>query len=1387
MNFLALRRLRLEPSLAVRSFLPGTVFCAALFFSGPLFADPDPPWQGEAFSAEPAALLAAAEAVRASEDQDVQVIFREASYSFDEDGRLTHRFYQIYRISSPSGVEGWGRVERPWAPWHQHAPTIRARVVTADGAAYELDPKTLSESPVEEDSPEMYGDRRRLQAPLPAIAVGAVVEEEIVSRDREPYFAAGSTWQQPLGTWGATHLQRVVLEAPIELPLRHLVRADGIEVSETTAEGRRRIVFEGRDLPDWETLDFEVATPYDHPLVPYLAFSTGASWQRLAAEYSELVDARIAAGGADAAREQLPKTWDSASERISQALAELHRQVRYTGLELGAASLIPVSPEEVLKRKYGDCKDQATMLVAMLRADGIPANVALLNAGSGQDVEPELPGLGRFNHAIVYVPGSEPIWIDPTDPFARAGELPLGDQGRWALIVDAKTEELLRTPVARPEDNRLVEVREVFMSDLGVGRVVETSRYHGALERRQRHGSKGADRASQSESFTDYVERQYLADQLGDWDSTAPDDLAQPYQIRLEALAAGRVATDLEEAVVAILPSSLLADLPSTLLEPLDEARSADFVFHLPYVAEWHYRIHPPKGFEPRALPPDEVRQLGSATFEQRFVAEDGLVQADLRFATGQRRLSAEEFTALHDAVAGFLDQEALLIFFDHRAAKALAEGRAVEAIEDHRRLIAAEPAGAIHRMRLARALLSLGLGDAAITEARRALETEASSDAHWNLGFLLQHDAIGRRFGSGFDYEASLASLRRAVELDAENDTARLELAILLDHGPTGLQYGPGADLDEAIEVYRALREDFDTTDYDVNLLVDLFRTERFDELLELVRSSPEAGDVHRSLEIASLAMTRGTAEALRRARTLGRDQEQYLQLAASAVQNLLLIGRFQESAEIFKSLIPQAENPATLSSTVDLLTRIRPLDEIDLPPGEPLTVIKQAFIAMISETPDFDRVRELIHDPLGETDLDEMEPLEFRRQLLANSGGMRLDAVLAFFLAGLEANVTGDERTGYRVELRGAYGEEKLEFDAYLAEIDGRLLVVELGGYNGLALEVLRRLEAGDLKGGRQWLDWAREKRPKVEGDDPYLGDAFARLWTAGEKGDVERMRQAAAALLDDKGAEIARPILEQATASETESERLAALELALLEIHAQEEDHAALFALSERLIRKAPDSDRVFAAYATSGLRLGKLAEVERLAKARLEKDPSEMIAGKVLAEVNLRRGDYETGLEILQTTLALLPDDPRIHNEAAWVLLFSPEPDHDLALQLALRASEQSSYQHYGSLHTAAVAFAELGRVSEAYRVLLQAMNQDSRDQPQSSDWYVFARIAEHLGLVEHARLLYQRVEAPEGDDPLSTYELARRRLAGLSEPGPEASAGSPAAASMGEVR
>ena len=208
----------------------------------------------------------------------------------------------------------------------------------------------------------------------------------------------------------------------------------------TESNGRVTLTF---DVGPIEGIDSrEPYLPPDAVRFPIVAFATGASWQNIAAAYGKIVDDFSGSAAVKSVVDPLIAGKNSDAEKEAAIVDYLDREVRYTGIEFGEAALVPHDPAETLAKKYGDCKDKATLLVVMLRSAGIPANVVLLSVEARIDVPADLPGMGMFDHAIVYVPGKNPLWIDATDRYAQLGQIPMGDQGRLALIAAATTTAL---------------------------------------------------------------------------------------------------------------------------------------------------------------------------------------------------------------------------------------------------------------------------------------------------------------------------------------------------------------------------------------------------------------------------------------------------------------------------------------------------------------------------------------------------------------------------------------------------------------------------------------------------------------------------------------------------------------------------------------------------------------------------------------------------------------------------------------------------------------------------------------------------------------------------------------------------------------------------------
>ena len=71
-------------------------------------------------------------------------------------------------------------------------------------------------------------------------------------------------------------------------------------------------------------------------------------------------------------------------------------------IELGIGGWQPHSASEVFTHRYGDCKDKATLLAAMLHEIGVESYYVPINTNRGS-VTPDTPANLAFNHVILAI------------------------------------------------------------------------------------------------------------------------------------------------------------------------------------------------------------------------------------------------------------------------------------------------------------------------------------------------------------------------------------------------------------------------------------------------------------------------------------------------------------------------------------------------------------------------------------------------------------------------------------------------------------------------------------------------------------------------------------------------------------------------------------------------------------------------------------------------------------------------------------------------------------------------------------------------------------------------------------------------------------------------
>lgn len=113
---------------------------------------------------------------------------------------------------------------------------------------------------------------------------------------------------------------------------------------------------------------------------------------------------------------ELTKDTTSNEEKLKALTSYMKTEIRYVNIALDRHGFKPFPPSDVLNKKYGDCKDQAMLLVALLKAVGIDSWPALVVSNDRAIMPESLVTPFAFDHLIVQVMiDGETHWIDPTE------------------------------------------------------------------------------------------------------------------------------------------------------------------------------------------------------------------------------------------------------------------------------------------------------------------------------------------------------------------------------------------------------------------------------------------------------------------------------------------------------------------------------------------------------------------------------------------------------------------------------------------------------------------------------------------------------------------------------------------------------------------------------------------------------------------------------------------------------------------------------------------------------------------------------------------------------------------------------------------------------------
>jgi len=492
---------------------PKMLWFLALMIPAPLLgADEAPPWLKQAASAK-----------LSEYDKKVSyvVLTDESRVALGEDGKLTRASTYAIKILIKEGRDS-ARAEAIYRPDSDKVRELRCWLIQPTGEVKKYEKKETVDIALATN--DVYNEVRKkvISARDDAVA-GSIFGYESITEERSVF----TQFEWFFQSHEPVVLSRLVLTLP---PSWSAESATFNHAPIKPQSSGSSYTWELRDLPYIES---EPMSPSLMNIVPRLAISfhppAGAStasrsfksWVDVSRWLSELSDPQAAVTDAIANKAaELIAGKSSEWEKID-AIARFTQSINYVSIQTGVGrggGYRPHTASEVFAKSYGDCKDKANLMRALLKAIGVTSYPVSVYSRDRYYVREEWPTPQQFNHCIIAIKIGDQtkaspvinheklgrlLIFDPTDDNTILGDLPRPEQGSFALIVAGDAGGLLRLPASAPEANKVERKFEVELQADGSIRAQGREETSGQASSEARSQIRGLNK----ESYTKMIER----------------------------------------------------------------------------------------------------------------------------------------------------------------------------------------------------------------------------------------------------------------------------------------------------------------------------------------------------------------------------------------------------------------------------------------------------------------------------------------------------------------------------------------------------------------------------------------------------------------------------------------------------------------------------------------------------------------------------------------------------------------------------------------------------------------------------------------------------------------------------------------------------------------
>ncbi len=456
-----------------------------------------------------------------------------------------------------------------------------------------------------------------------------------------------------------TEVFSIVVDEEIDLGWKSF-NMDGLDVtfSESLEKGRKEFRWEVKNLKVQKYEEDMPAVAHWAPhIVPFIKSYTVkgettevlGSVENLFAWYSSLskeVDRSKQYDLQALCDSLVPDPSISELEKVKTIFDWTKKNIKYVAVEKGMGGFIPRSGETVCNRRYGDCKDMASLMYEMGMLLGVDIKMAWVGSRSKPYTYEEMPSPIVDNHMIgAYQHKGEWLFLDATESYCTFARPSTFIQGKEALIqMSDDAFEIATIPVLKAEENKVKVKLDMNIDEkLLLGKAVMT--LQGYYIDQYRAALTDMDEKERTEFYDDYFEKgnnKCTIKNVEVFGLEEGDTLQIHYDFEIE----NYVLNVDEEIFVNLNLEKMYQD------HLLDQERVLPRTFEYASLVEVESTLELPEGYLLKSIPENSAMDFSNYSYSIELEEKDNKVHANTQVKVGTLELMPSDFESWNDMIS---------------------------------------------------------------------------------------------------------------------------------------------------------------------------------------------------------------------------------------------------------------------------------------------------------------------------------------------------------------------------------------------------------------------------------------------------------------------------------------------------------------------------------------------------------------------------------------------------------------------------------------------------------------------------------------------------------------------------------------------------------------